>query len=54
MSPNFPLSSKINIAKVEPVDYSMILKKIDGILPHIYDLKGREIIEAMQEIFHGM
>jgi FlaA1/EpsC-like NDP-sugar epimerase len=41
---------KINIAKVEPIDYTLILKKVDEILPHIYDLKGREIIEAMQEM----
>lgn len=41
---------KINIAKVEPIDYTLILRKVDEILPHIYDLKGREIIEAMQEM----
>ncbi len=41
---------KINIAKVEPDDYTMILNKVDKILAHIYDLQGREIIESMQEM----
>jgi len=41
---------KINIAKVEPVDYTLILNKVDEILVNIYDLQGREIIESMQEM----
>ncbi len=41
---------KISIAQVEPVDYATILLKVEEMLSGVYNMTGREIIEAMQEM----